>query len=69
MSCDPIADLREMEASGQVTREELRDAIMDDLRARSRPELEHVAMMFRKFGRPDLAKMCLRMAATKSQLH
>lgn len=52
---DPGALLRELEASGDASSEEIREAIVRAILRLSAEEREHLAVIAERAGRPDLA--------------
>ena len=68
MDEDPIKLLRELEASGEVTPEQVREAIIRALWKRNRSELESFAAKFDQLGRPDLAIQIREMTQGKPRL-
>jgi len=63
MSDDPARALRELEASGQATAEEIREEIVRAIWRLDAAEREALATDFEKAGRTDLAEQIRRVAA------
>lgn len=66
---DPVQALRELEQSGAMTPEEVRDALLRAMRRLDRAGLERLARSFEATGRHDHAKRCRAMAEGKPQIH